>query len=190
MKKIVFILTITSLLIKVAYADSVLRLTQVADTPGQIIGVEILKVAYRKIGISIELSILPGKRALKESSEGRADGEVYRIFEIGEEYSTLIRVPTPLYYIESSVFTRKYDLKITDCSALSNYSIGIVRGIKHAELCTEGMNNVQVFPYSSIMLKLLDADYYASYVWDSIAKQYGEGVALNMDKKKLLMGND
>ncbi len=60
------------------------------------IGAEILKVAYGKIGIPIEMAVMPGKRALKESSKVKADGEVHRIFKIGEVYPTLIRVPTPI----------------------------------------------------------------------------------------------
>lgn len=158
MKKILFILTLTFFLAKNSNAASVIKLSQIADTLDQHIGAEVLKEAYSKIGISIEIALLPGERALKESSEGRTDGEVYRIFEVGETYPTLIRVPTPIYYIEPSVFSRKYDFTVTDCSALNNYTLGIVRGVKHAELCTQGMSNVQIFPYNKVMLELLDAD--------------------------------
>lgn len=36
------------------------------------------------------------------------------------------------------------------------------------------------------LLKLLDADYYASYVWNSSDRKFADGVSFNMDKKKLL----
>lgn len=35
------------------------------------------------------------------------------------------------------------------------------------------------------LLKLLEADYYASYVWDSVDRKFSEGVSLNMDTNKL-----
>jgi len=153
MKKILFFLTIMLIFTEISYSESTLRFTQIKDTPD-----EILKAAYSKIGIPIEMVIMPGKRALKESSEGRADGEVHRIFKIGEVYPTLIRVPTPINYIEPSVFSKKYDFKVTGCSGLKDYSIGIVRGVKHAELCTEGMSNVQVLFDSTKMMELLDVE--------------------------------
>ncbi|SFC31017.1 substrate-binding periplasmic protein [Pseudoalteromonas denitrificans] len=158
MKRIVFILTASLFFTHASFAETVLKFTQIKDTPDQVVGAEILKEAYKKIGISIEILIMPGKRALKESSEGRADGEVHRIFEIGENYPTLLRVPTPINYIEPSVFSKKHHFKVTSCSALKDFDIAIVRGIKHAELCVEGMKNVIVFPYITEMLKLLDAD--------------------------------
>ena len=158
MKKILFILITTLLLTKMLNAEPILIFAQIKDTPDQIVGAEILKVAYSKIGISIKMVEMPGKRALRESSEGRVDGEVHRIIEIADSYPTLIRVPTPINYIEPSAFSKKYNFKITGCTALKNYRIGIVRGIKHAELCTKGMKNIQVFTYSTKMMELLDAN--------------------------------
>lgn len=64
-------------------------------------------------------------------------------------------MPTPIHTVESSVFSIRHNIEITDCFALRNYTIGIVRGIKHAELCTQGMNSIQVYPYSSTMFELL-----------------------------------
>ncbi len=100
MKHIVFILIVTLSLTNESNAETILRFTQIKDTPDQMVGAEIIKVAYSRIGISVETFELPGSRALKESSEGRADGEIHRIFEVGEAYPTLIRVPTPINYIE------------------------------------------------------------------------------------------
>ena len=120
MKKFLLILTITIFLTKVLNAQPILIFAQIRDTPDQIIGAEILKVAYGKIGISIKMVDMPGKRALTESSSGRVDGEVHRIVEIADEYPTLLKVPTPINYIEPSVFSKKHNFKITNCSALKN----------------------------------------------------------------------
>lgn len=158
MKIFLFILTLTLFLTKALNAQPILVFAQIKDTPDQMVGAEILKVVYSKIGISIKTVEMPGKRALKESSTGRVDGEVHRIIEIADEYPTLIRVSTPINYIEPSVFSKKYDFKITNCSALKDYSIGIVRGVKHAELCTRSMKQVDALTYSTKMMKLLDAN--------------------------------
>jgi len=157
MKKVLYILTTILILTDISYSETALQFTQIIDTPDQVIGAEILKAAYKKLEIPIEIVTMPGKRALIESSEGRADGEIHRIFEIGNEYQTLVRVPTPINYIEPSVFSRKLNFNVAGCSELKDYHISIVRGVKHSELCTEGMKNVFIANNSSKMMKMLDA---------------------------------
>jgi ABC-type amino acid transport substrate-binding protein len=134
-----------------------LKFSQIVDTPDQVIGAVIVKAAYEKLGIPVKFEILPGKRALAESSEGRADGEVHRIVEIGDEYPTLLRAPTPINYIEPSVFSKKHEFGVTDCAALQGYQIGIVRGVKHSQLCTQGMENVIAGDNLTGVMRMLNA---------------------------------
>ena len=150
-------LVLTLLWIGISSAQQPLTFTQIVDTPDQAIGAVIVKVAYEKLGIPVKFAILPGKRALTESSEGRADGEVHRIFEIGNAYPTLLRVPTPINYIEPSAFSKKHGFEVTDCAALQGYQIGIVQGVKHSQLCTQGMENVFVGDDLTGVMRMLDA---------------------------------
>ena len=148
---------LTLLWIGIAGAQQPLIFTQIVDTPDQAIGAVIVKAAYKKLGIPIKFEILPGKRALAESSEGRADGEVHRIVEIGNQYPTLLRVPTPINYIEQTVFSKKHEFEVTDCPALQGYQIGIVRGVKHSQLCTQGMENVIAVDDLTGVMRMLNA---------------------------------
>jgi ABC-type amino acid transport substrate-binding protein len=141
----------------ISNAREPLTFTQIVDTPDQAIGAVIVKAAYDKLGIPVNFSILPGKRALAESSEGRADGDVHRIWEVGDEYPTLLRVPTPINYIEPSVFSKTHEFKVSDCAGLKGYWIGIVRGVKHSNLCTQGMKNVFVGDDLIGVMRMLDA---------------------------------
>ena len=150
-------MVLTLLWIGIASAQQPLKFTQIVDTPDQAIGAVIVKAAYEKLGMPVKFEILPGKRALMESSEGRADGDVHRIFEIGDEYPTLLRVPTAINYIEPSVFSKKHEFEVTDCAALKGYQIGIVRGVKHSQLCTQGMENVFVGDDLTGVMRMLDA---------------------------------
>ena len=153
----IFGMVLTLLWIGIASAQQPLTFTQIVDTPDQAIGAVIVKAAYKKLGIPVKFAILPGKRALTESSEGRADGEVHRIFEIGNAYPTLLRVPTPINYIEPSAFSKKHGFEVTDCAALQGYQIGIVQGVKHSQLCTQGMENVFVGDDLTGVMRMLDA---------------------------------
>ena len=65
MNKILFVLMISLFIGKAASAETTLVFAQIRDTPDQMIGAEILKVIYSKIGIYIKMVDMPGKRALK-----------------------------------------------------------------------------------------------------------------------------
>jgi hypothetical protein len=153
----IFVLVLTLLWTAIASAQQPLTFTQIVDTPDQAIGAVIVKAAYEKLDIPVKFVILPGKRALVESSQGRADGEVHRIVEIGDEYPTLLRVPTHINYIEPSVFSKRHEFDVTDCAALQGYQIGIVRGVKHSQLCTQDMKNVFVGDDLTGVMRMLNA---------------------------------
>ena len=141
-----------------SYAREPLRFAQIIDTPDQVVGAKILIAAYKRLDIPVEIIGMPGKRALAESSKGRVDGEVHRIYRIEKDYPTLIRVPTAINYIEPSAFSKNEKFNVTGCEALRGYKIGIVRGVRHAETCTEGMKRVQVVGNSSKLMQILDKD--------------------------------
>ena len=145
-----FLFTTTS------YARDPLRFAQIIDTPDQMVGAKILTIAYKRLDIPVKIIVMPGKRALVESSKGRVDGEVHRIFRIGKDYPALIRVPTAINYIEPSVFAKSNKIKVTGCAGLRDFRIGIVRGVRHAEACTESMKRVQVVGDSSKLMQILD----------------------------------
>ena len=141
-----------------SYAQEPLKFAQIANTPDQMVGAEILKAGYERLGIPIEIIEMPGKRALVESSQGKIDGEVHRIFRVGDDYPALIRVPTPINYIEPTAFAKNLNLSVSGCADLKPHRIGIVRGVKHAEDCTRGMENVQVVNNSQLLMQILHRD--------------------------------
>lgn len=153
---LVFICSILFCITPPLHCQEPLTFAQIIDTPDQVIGAEILKVAYGRLGIPIKIVQMPGRRALKESSEGNIDGEVHRIFSIGDEYPTLIRVPTSINYIEPTVFSKKESFVVTGCPDLKKYRIGIVRGVRHAETCTQGMAHVRIVGDSRLLMEILD----------------------------------
>jgi polar amino acid transport system substrate-binding protein len=133
-----------------------LRFTQLVSKPKLTIGAQILLVAYAKLNIPIQIVYISGQRALIESSEGRFDGEVQRIYSIGNRYPTLLRVPTPINYVEATVFAKKPGFKHQGCDSLKGLHIGRVRGVIYAQECTRGMVNVAVMENSTILMRTLD----------------------------------
>ena len=158
MKKVALLVVFSFFFCSASYSQEPLKFARIVNTPDQIVGAEILKLCYERLGIPIEIVEMPGKRALQESSRGRIDGEVHRIFRVGDDYPALIRVPTPINYIEPTAFAKKLKLTVGGCDDLKAHRVGIVRGVKHAENCTRGMGNVQIVNSSKLLMQILHRD--------------------------------
>ena len=90
-----------------SYSQQHLVLAKVEGLSDQYIGEFILTEAYKYLGIDLTFTTLPAQRALKLSESGEIDGETQRITVIEKSFPTLIRVPTPISYVDLSVFMTK-----------------------------------------------------------------------------------
>jgi ABC-type amino acid transport substrate-binding protein len=136
-------------------AETVLRLARLENIPDQFVGGEILKAAYGRLGITVELVDLPAKRALAESSQGRVDGEVHRILAVQSEYPSLIPVRPSINYIEPSAFVKQREFPVDGWSSIAPYSIGIVRGVGSSERGTNGMSKVEAVATMDQLMQML-----------------------------------
>jgi len=136
------------------------RIAIIQNTPDQQVAAQVLKVIYRQLNIPVAFVELPGKRALAESSSGKLDAEAQRIYQIGEIYPSLIRVPTPFMSWEVTAFSKKYPFTMAGWSSLKGYDVAMVRGMKYAEigLRQAGVNNVVTLDDVGEMMKILQAD--------------------------------
>ena len=110
----------------------------------QEVGRIVLPQVYKKLGIDITITPLPGKRAQYQATSGLSDGEIMRIYSYGEENPTTYRIPTPYYQLETMAFIKKNrSIKINKKEDLSQYSIVKIRGVKHTNNITAGLSNVK-----------------------------------------------
>jgi len=119
-------------------------ITQVIEGRLAEAGKAILKEAYKRIDEEVTFEFLPGERALLMSDGGRADGEMFRVDNLQENYPNLLKVPTSYIEAENVVFTKTLDIHITGYESLKPYIIGFRRGLKTAEFGTEGFSNRQL----------------------------------------------
>ncbi len=122
-----------------------------------VIGAEILTIAYRRVDLQISTVEYPGRRSLYEANLGNIDGEIQRVIGLEQDYPNLIRVATPVNYVEPHFFSNDKNITLDDCQALENYSIGIIRGIIYQEQCAEGANKVRVVDDFDVLMKLVDS---------------------------------
>jgi hypothetical protein len=61
-------------------------LCRLANVPDQLVGGEILRVAYAKLDITVEFLDVEAKRALALSSAGDVDGEIQRVAAVAQPH--------------------------------------------------------------------------------------------------------
>jgi len=141
-------------------------LARLSHVPDQLIGGEILKAIYAKLGITIEFTDVEAVRALELSSSGVIDGEIQRIDAVAEQFPTLIRIDTPVNSIDPSVFTRELTFPVDGWASIASYDIGIVRGVGSSERGVKGMRSVQAATSLENLINMLDHDRFQVMVTD------------------------
>lgn len=127
------------------------------DIPPDIRGVmaeRVLREAYKRLGVMVEYRLYPGERALMSANRGITDGEVARVEGLEKMYPNLIMVSVPIAYIELVVFTTDPLVTVRGWKSLQTYSVGILRGMKVAEIRTQGMNVEPVARSEQLFRKL------------------------------------
>lgn len=123
----------------------------------QDVGRIIIPEIYKKLGIDVTITPRPGKRAQKEATSGRADGEIMRIWTYGEENPTTVRVPTPYYYLETMGFVKKGSgVVINTKDDLKKYRLVKVRGVKHTNNISVGVDDVYDSASTELMMRFLN----------------------------------
>ncbi len=123
----------------------------------QEIGESIFRAFYKRAGIPITLLKYPGERCRHMASNGEIDGEMMRIYSYGERNPMLIRVPTPYYYLDTTVFAKtKSKIIVKSKNDLRKYSIVVVRGVQHTKDMTDGLVNVHIVNDTEQMMLYLN----------------------------------
>ena len=115
-----------------------------------------LRAAYHELGFQIFVEPMSADVALERSINGESDGEINRVHALGDRVTTLIRVPTPLAYLSTvAVYRRDSGIDISEIADLVPYRVVRVGGIVHAEIATQGVDNVQVVVDRDALLALV-----------------------------------
>ncbi|MGE6648055.1 substrate-binding periplasmic protein [Shewanella colwelliana] len=117
---------------------------------------EVIPQIYRGLDIKVDILPLPGNRAQYAAVSGKMDGEVMRIWSYGEDNPSMLRVPTPYYYLETMPFVRADSgILIREPKDLQPYRVVKVRGVKHTNNITEGLPYVRDVDSTKMMFELL-----------------------------------
>jgi len=121
-----------------------------ANTVDTLTSEVIVREAYRRLGIEVQIRKYPGERALKLANSGKVDGDVQRIDGLSGKYQNLIQLRPAINYIEAAAFSRDTTIGINGWDSLRPFNIGIIRGIKFAENNTKGMRTYAAKNYAGL----------------------------------------
>jgi hypothetical protein len=141
-------------------------LSRLANVPDQLVGGEILKAVYAKLGITLEFLDVEAKRALALSSAGDVDGEIQRVAAVAQQYPTLLHLKPAINYIEPAAFTTRLEFAVTGWNSIKDYQVGIVRGVGSSEAGTRGMPNVHRATSLEELVRMLDRERFDLLVTD------------------------
>ncbi|MEP3430853.1 MAG: transporter substrate-binding domain-containing protein [Roseibium sp.] len=117
----------------------------------------IISAAYKKLGIEVEIYETAGTRSLVLSSQGTVDGELMRIYQVGEKYPDLRRIEIPGFFVNGVVFVRDTDLDKLQIEDLPTKRVGHVVGVVQAERFTEGFADIWEAQNDDELFSLLSA---------------------------------
>ncbi|MBT6093682.1 MAG: hypothetical protein HOH04_02295 [Rhodospirillaceae bacterium] len=131
-----------------------LTLVTAANTVDTLTSEVIVREAYKRLGIDVEIKKFPGERALKMANDGKVAGDVQRIDKLSAKYPNLVQIKPAINYIEASAFASDPSLSALTWAELKPYRIGIIRGIKFAEGGTQGMDRYLASDYAGLFKML------------------------------------
>ncbi|NVE01607.1 transporter substrate-binding domain-containing protein [Massilia sp. BJB1822] len=133
-------------------ASKPMRVSTLLETdPATDIAEQVLREAYRRMGMNLDVVRLPAERALVSANDGMMDGELYRKIGIERDYPNLMIVPVPLLTYEIVIFTLGTSFVVNGWESLRPFTIGFIRGIKIVEQNTQGMH---IEPVATMMQAL------------------------------------
>ncbi|MEP3045880.1 MAG: transporter substrate-binding domain-containing protein [Roseibium sp.] len=125
-----------------AQAQDKLVISTIENSAVATIASDIVSVAYEKLGIDIEIVPTSGTRSLVLSSQGKVDGELMRIYQVGDKFPDLKRVQINGYSLENVVHIRQADLGQIAIEELHTKRVGHIEGVIQAARFSDGFEDV------------------------------------------------
>lgn len=117
---------------------------------------QIVKEAFRRIGVEVKLILLPSERALKNANSGIDDGNYPRISGLSKAYPNLLKVPEKIRNSEFVAFSKNKTIKTNNWESLSPYNVALITGWKIFEKNIGGAKSVTKVKNAKSLFILLE----------------------------------
>jgi len=103
---------------------------------------EVARTAFGRIGIDVEITVLPAERSLINANEGLDDGDIFRIAGLERNYPNLLRVPEKMLDSEFMAYTERADIRIRDWADLKPHVVAYAIGWRIFDLNVRGTKEI------------------------------------------------
>lgn len=90
----------------------------------------LVKEAFARAGLNVELLTLPSERGLISAASGQTDGDINRVAGLSKEYPELVQVDESNMTYEFMAFTRRKDISVRGWDDLRELDVGFITGWK------------------------------------------------------------
>jgi len=154
------LITVIALLILAPHvAAQVVKLGLAEGEAVQDVAAELLTEIYKRAGLTANIEPLPAARVNYLALRNELDGEVARIGPYFEKNPSLFKVEPAYYYLVTTAFAHAdRNIVITTPADLKKYRVGIIRGVVHAVIATDGVPDVTVTDSVAQLFRMLAAN--------------------------------
>jgi len=118
----------------------------------------LLTSIYKRAGLTVDITPLPATRINFMVLRNELDGEVARIGPYFEKNPTLLKVEPAYYHLVTTAFAHaNRGIVVKSTEDLKKYRVGIIRGVYHAAIATEGVADVTVTDTVTQLFQMLAA---------------------------------
>jgi polar amino acid transport system substrate-binding protein len=125
----------------------------------QDVAAELLSEIYKRAGLTPKIEPLPPARITQMVLNDQLDGEVARIGPYFEKNPSLFKVEPSYYYLVTTAFAKTdRNIVFNSIGDLKKYRVGIIRGVYHAAIATEGVPKLEVTDSVTQLFKMLESN--------------------------------
>lgn len=93
----------------------------------------VTKERFNRIGVKVEIHLVPSARALEQANSGVYDGDIMRVGGASEKFPNLIQIPGTVYTFDFVAFTKDLeegalDVEGEGCESLKPYKVAVPSG--------------------------------------------------------------
>lgn len=144
------------LILPASSKEKIIQITAVENSAYSDIAEVVIKEAYQRIGLEVNIIRLPAKAAIMRASKGKSDAELFRVNNINQQFTQLIKLPVPINVVEATIASLSNEINVQTWNDLSQYDFSIRQGIKYSENATAHLER-HVVKHNEQLFKMLQA---------------------------------
>ncbi|MEI6208752.1 MAG: transporter substrate-binding domain-containing protein [Desulfuromonadales bacterium] len=127
------------------------------DEAVQDVAAELLTEIYKRAGLTAKIEPSPPARNTDKVLKNQIDGEVARVGPYFDKNPRLIKVEPAYYHLLTSAFAKNgRAIVVNSPKDLHKYRVGIIRGVAHAAVVTEGVPKLVVVNSVEQLFEMLE----------------------------------